>query len=1087
MRLKFLPVLLLLLRIGLLPARAQTKPAGQSAAAPPDFSREAFVVEHYTTRITAEDDGSANREVTAEARIQADAGVKAFAVLNFVYTSANDVVDVEYVRVRKPDGTVVNTPDYNIQDMPGEVTRAAPMYSDVHEKHIAVKGLATGDTLEYLVRFRTVKPQVLGHFWYEHTFLKNGIVKDERLEISVPAAKYVKVVSPDFKPEVKEEAGRRIYRWTSSNLERKEKDPRERPQRRLPAPSVQVTTFASWEDVGRWYAGLQKDPLEVTPAIRYKAAELTTGLQTDDEKIRALYNFVALQFHYIGLDFGIGRYQPHPADDVLGNGYGDCKDKHTLLASLLKAAGYDAWPALIHSARTLDPDVPSPAQFNHVISVVPSGGKLIWLDTTAEVAPYQLLMIVLRDKQALVIPTDKPPVLMKTPADPPMAGRQDFSLNGKLGDDGLFTAHVEQTYCGDGEVALRGAFRRVSQAEWKELAQRFSYGLGFGGDVSNVTVTPPEQTDQPFHVAYDYSRKKYGEWERRQIIAPLPPMGVEASDNPNEKPPTEAVLLGQKGEISYHSTLELPPGYSISVPRGLDLSEPYAEYHTTNSLKGNVLDTTRRLVIKQNEVAVGDWESYRKFGKAVSDDEYRPIHLLGEGVKGPASATAGSAGVDDEFEKASEALKSRDNKRAQELLEKVVAADPRYPGAHFNLGLALMAQRETSEALAEFRKEEEVSPENSVAYQAAASYLMYSGQRNEAIKEWRKLLKVDPGNRDAALTLSGLLNGEKKYSEAAAALEDALQASPDSPSLEMALGEMYVKAGDADKGVTHMRKAMENPSGGASLNSALLNDAAYLLAERNTHLDVAKEYAEKALAELDQRSLAASDSDSASLRLAAEFEAVWDTVGWVYFQMGDTSRAENFVHAAWVLGQQAVVGDHLAQIYVKQGKRPAAEHVYEQALAVYFHGPVVLASGQNPVDTYHDDRQQILDHYEKLTGRKSPPLAEITRLPNGQWTKSPGDELRDTLQVKISKTTTVSGVAEFTVVLAAGKVEAARYVHGDEQLQTMTHGLSAATYPMEFPAGSRAKVARSVRLTCLPASGCIAQMLTPDEVPVRGY
>ncbi len=45
--------------------------------------------------------------------------MKTFAVLNFTYTSANEVVDIDYVRVRKPDGTVVKTPDYNIQDMPG--------------------------------------------------------------------------------------------------------------------------------------------------------------------------------------------------------------------------------------------------------------------------------------------------------------------------------------------------------------------------------------------------------------------------------------------------------------------------------------------------------------------------------------------------------------------------------------------------------------------------------------------------------------------------------------------------------------------------------------------------------------------------------------------------------------------------------------------------------------------------------------------------------------------------------------------------------------------------------------------------------
>src|ERR1700744_4604515 len=99
------------------------------------------------------------------------------------------------------------------------------------------------------------------------------------------------------------------------------------------------------------------------PPSRRKQTTLTKGLTTDEDKVHAIFNDVALHVHYVGLDFGIGRYQPHPADDVLSNEYGDCKDKHTLLVSLFKAAGIEAWPALISSSRELDSDTPSPAQF----------------------------------------------------------------------------------------------------------------------------------------------------------------------------------------------------------------------------------------------------------------------------------------------------------------------------------------------------------------------------------------------------------------------------------------------------------------------------------------------------------------------------------------------------------------------------------------------------------------------------------------------------------------------------------------------------------------------------------------------------
>jgi tetratricopeptide (TPR) repeat protein/transglutaminase-like putative cysteine protease len=1073
---------LFLVGFALSPVLAQVKSGEKPASAAQDFSKEAYVIEKLYTRITAEADGSDTRERTAEIRILADAGVKAFAVLSFTYTSANEVVDVDYVRVRKPDGTEVKTPDYNIQDMPADVTRSAPMYSDIHEKHVAVKGLAVGDVLEYLIRYRVVKPQVPGQFWYEDSFITEGIVKDERLEISLPSDKYVKVVSPDFKPEIKEAGGRRIYLWTHSNLEVKEKDPHEIPRRVPPNPSVQVTTFATWEDIGRWYGSLQKDPLEVTPAIQAKAAELTKGLKTDDEKIHALYNFVALQFHYIGLDFGIGRYQPHAADDVLGNGYGDCKDKHTLLASLLKAAGIDAWPALIHASRKLDPEVPSPAQFNHVITVVPRGDQMIWLDTTPEVAPYQLLMTMLRDKQALVIPSNKPPVLMMTPANPPSPQEQRFTSEGKLDASGTFTGHVEQVYRGDIEVVLRIGFRQLSQSQWKEGVQRWSYGLGFGGDVSNVTVTPPDETDKPFRISYDYVRKNYGGWEDRQITPPIPPnMGIESTKD--AKKPQESVLLGAPGEIVYQSKLSLPTGYSVVAPKGVDLVETYAEYHATAKVQDGVLISSRRLVIKKSEVALDNWEGYRDFGKAISDDEWKFIPVNSDHVE--AAGTSGhSADLDQKFRDASAAMETGDRSRAQELFEQVIKSDPKYPLAHLNLGSVLMMQNKTTEALAEWHKEQEANPADVRAFQVPATYLTFMNRKDEAILEWRKVLKLDPKNHDAALKLSGLLASEDKHADAAAVLEDALKESPDSASFNMALGEAYVRSGQADKGIPYMEKAMQAQTDPKKIDPGMLNDAAYLLTVNKTHLDVAKEYAVKAVAELDALSVEAASSNDPSLNglvLCTEFPAAWDTLGWVYFQMGDATRAEDYVHAAWVLGQNGVSGDHLGQIYEKLGKKKQAERAYEQAFAAQGMARTTSwgnATPDQPAE-YLARHKDLLSHYEKLTGRNAPPAIEIKRLPNGEWTKTPSEELREALRVKISKTTSVSGKAEFDVVFAPGKVESVRYLKGDEGLRAMAERLEAAQYQMVFPAGSGAKIVRRVQLSCNPTSGCTAELLPP--------
>ena len=152
----------------------------------------------------------------------------------------------------------------------------------------------------------------------------------------------------------------------------------------------------------------------------YRYAELTAGLSTDLEKLDALYEYVATNFRYVSLSFGVGRYQPHAAAEVLHNQYGDCKDKHTLLASLSDSIGLHASAALINSAVALDPDFPSPSQFDHVMTRVSVGSEEVWLDATTEVAPFRLLSPGLRKKQTLVVDPSGAARLAESPATTPI-------------------------------------------------------------------------------------------------------------------------------------------------------------------------------------------------------------------------------------------------------------------------------------------------------------------------------------------------------------------------------------------------------------------------------------------------------------------------------------------------------------------------------------------------------------------------------------------------------------------------------------------------------------------------------------------
>ena len=589
----------------------------------PDFSKEGFVLERVQTQIRMEDDGTGTRRSIARTRILADSGVKTMAILAFTYTASNQQVDIGYVRVIKPDGTVVVTPDYNIQDMPADVSRAAPMYSDIHQKHIAVKGLAVGDILESDVTLRILKPEIPNQFWMEYSFQKDFIIQDEELDLDLPADKTVTVASSDVQPTITSASGRKLYHWSSSNLTRPDPDAPPKSLKHL-KPSVQVTTFASWDQVGAWYQSLQHSSIVVTPAIQAKADALTSGLTNDEDIVRAIFNDVALHTHYVGLSFGIGRYQPHPADDVLSNQYGDCKDQHTLLAALLKAAGIEAWPVLISSSRELDAATPSPAQFDHVITLVPLQGKLLWMDSTMEVAPVGVLAAVLRDKQALVIPVNKPPYLETTPANLPSPRSIRFEVVGKLSSQGVFTGHIAQSTNGDIGALFRFAFRRVPQSQWKELVQGIAATQGFAGEISNQEVSPVEQISQPFNFSYDYTREKYYQWDDHDkshwVGPPMPAMGGELAPGVKEKKPADDPELGALGQTVYRSSIQLPPGWSMTPPRNTNLKEDWGEYSSTYQFAGGVFTAERVFIVKKTKVPLDQWDQYLAFRRAMHED-----------------------------------------------------------------------------------------------------------------------------------------------------------------------------------------------------------------------------------------------------------------------------------------------------------------------------------------------------------------------------------------------------------------------------------------------------------------------------------
>jgi tetratricopeptide (TPR) repeat protein/transglutaminase-like putative cysteine protease len=1032
-------------------SKALAQVPGQPSPTPKaNGADEGAIFDRILNRVRFENDGTQVSETEAVVRIQSQAGVEEFGQIVFGYSSATEKLEVEYVRVRKPDGQVVVTPESTAQDFAPDVLREAPMYSDYRQRHISVAALQPGDTLEYRTVTRVLTPLAAGNFWYEYTFPKGVVVNDDRLVLDVPKAREVKLKTTTRKPEIQETGDRRIYTWVVKDI----RPDRDKDEEEEPGPDVQLTTFTDWTQIAQWYAKLQGERMTVDDTVKKKADELTKGADTPLEKARRLYDFVARDVRYVSISFGIGRYQPHAASDVLQNGYGDCKDKHTLFSALLRAEGIQSYPVLIDSSRILDPDVPSPAQFDHVITAARVGSGLTWLDTTPEVTPYGLILYQLRNKQAVLASTDSEGGLQRTPADSPIKSFMHFALDGKFSEFGALDATLEVTAQGDRDWPIRGSFRRYSQAQWKDFVKMLSAGWGLPGDVDNIQLDPIEDTSKPFHLKYHLRQDQYFAVPATSVnFRPIPPLGLPAVQVSEKN--TDPLNIGPAGEMDYRVRLQFPSNYTVHTPMAVKMSRDYGDYSSSYSQNKGVLEGERKLVVKVNDVAASQRADYESFRNATQSDQDQLLSctIVTPSRQGP-QAAAKMEGTPEELHRAGvKALQSKDYRTAIDLLKRAVEADKSLKDGWNDLGLAYSGANDPTNAISAFRKQIELEPNHKNANGELAMELQQAGQTDEAVAAYRKQLEMTPYEKAVLKNLGLLLAQLGRDADARKELEAAVVLPPDDPETKLALAQVYGRLGEKEQS-QELMKGLTGSAGGDSSQdifaSALKmngdpdpgqteNDAQQVLYDIGGQFDSG---------ELDRL----GPSAFSSMRLVA---LAWARMGWAKFQRGETLSAMQFLNSAWLLSESGTVANRLGQVLEKQGQPDKARQMY--ALAV--------AAGGSDVQ---DSRARLA----KLAGDPGAVEKDLAQAA-GQFVQA--------RTVKLAPITSKPVSARFNLVFdSSPRPERAEFVDGDESLRTAAEQLREKDFPVRFPDVSSVKIVRRGLLNCA-ASGCSIELISIEK------
>ena len=490
------------------------------------------------------------------------------AEVSIPYMRGRDDVTIHHARTVTPDGKIVEL-DLNevIPDVPPPSAVDAGLYVDARLMYFTLPEITDGCIIDYAYSTNNLGHVMRGEFWrkvyfqgpqpVQHYRFTVHIPKKKRLYYQVSGAPAVTSDVPsnpsflDIEPTVTENNYIRTYTFEAKDV------PPLREEYLMPAPqdlaySISISSIDSWDKLVTWYATLIREQDTLTPEIEEKTKQLLRGAWSRKEKVKRLYEYVATNIQYLGYELGIWAIKPYPADFVLKVGKGDCKDKTTLLSTMLSSVDINSYPVLISAGDTrgvnahlLDGGseveaVPSLAYFNHMILAV-EGDKddeFIWLDPTAETCAFGDFPTGDQDRWTLII---NPQFLTEKSDDVESSGMQNrlylfqkspsldatsnlkrVQTDVKVKKDMSVSVHQELTVTGSFNMKLRSQLSHLQTAEERTEFFHKALELDDRARVTDIKVHGLSELKGELKVELTWTCKEYLYAIGSQFVLELP-------------------------------------------------------------------------------------------------------------------------------------------------------------------------------------------------------------------------------------------------------------------------------------------------------------------------------------------------------------------------------------------------------------------------------------------------------------------------------------------------------------------------------------------------------------------------------------
>jgi len=489
-------------------------------------------------------------------------------------------------------------------------------------------------------------------FWLQHVWHFQGIdpVRESHYSLQLPAG-WVFKASWLAHDEVKPDEAGGALRWVVSDVKGIRPESNMPPWEGLAGQMIvsffpsggtsQRKEFASWQDIGAWTGQLYSPQMNASEAIKRQVNTLTTGKTSLLQKMQAIALFMQHDIRYVAIELGIGGWQPHAAPDVFTHKYGDCKDKATLMRTMLREIGVDSYQVIINTERgSVTRETPAHNAFNHAILAIkllddfkdpsliavmqhPKLGRILFFDPTNEITPFGQIGGYLQANYGLLVTPDGGE-LVELPQQP--SAMNSIQRVGMLTLDGSGTlkGDVKEVRLGDRAASERWKLRAVTKTadQIKPIESLLADSLS-SFQIVKASVTNLEETDQPFGFSYTFQSPSYAKLAGNLVLVRPRVLGTKSSRILETKEPRKFPFEFE-GPLRDTDSFDivLPAIYEVDeLPPPMDVDYSFGSYHSKTEVNGHTLHYMRTVEIRELSVPVSQMEELKKFYRMIATDE----------------------------------------------------------------------------------------------------------------------------------------------------------------------------------------------------------------------------------------------------------------------------------------------------------------------------------------------------------------------------------------------------------------------------------------------------------------------------------